>query len=265
MTDKANIPSETLPEDDLQLTEPEEQIETNKTITFDQIWNKILHFGLGETTVRIGTAVASLILIALVVWVMSRFFLKAEKSNDLPTAPISALESTPVVFNAGGLNPILSSGFSVFRKAQLHTILPPKPRSTMTEYTIVEGDSLFGIAEKFGLKPESLLWSNQHILGNDPHNIYPGVTILIPPFDGAVYIWAEGSGLNGVAKFYNVTPDAIVDWPANQLDRATLGDFSFPNIPIGKLLFIPNGYGEFSDWLEQYNRDEPATSSITGS
>lgn len=265
MTDKANIPSETLPEDDFQLTEPEEQIETNKTITFDQIWNKILHFGLGETTVRIGTAVASLILIALVVWVMSRFFLKAEKSNDLPTAPISALESTPVVFNAGGLNPILSSGFSVFRKAQLHTILPPKPRSTMTEYIIVEGDSLFGIAEKFGLKPESLLWSNQHILGNDPHNIYPGVTILIPPFDGAVYEWAEGSGLNGVAKFYNVTPDVIVDWPANQLDRATLGDFSFPNIPIGKLLFIPNGYGEFSDWLEQYTRDEPATSSITGS
>jgi LysM repeat protein len=196
---------------------------------------------------------------------MSRFFLKAEKNNTLPTATVSALETTPIALNNDPFTPILVSKFSVFREAQLHTILPPKPRSTVTEYTIVEGDTLFGIADKFGLKPESLLWCNQHILGNDPHNIYPGVTILIPPFDGAIYEWAEGSGLNGVAKFYNVTPDAIVDWPANQLDRTTLGDFSLPNIPIGKLLFIPNGYGEFSDWLEQYTREKPATSTITGS
>jgi len=215
--------------------------------------------------VRIGTAVASLVMIALVVWVMSKFFLKAEKNNDLPTPPSSALVTTPIVPMNEVYTPLLASSFSVFREAQLHTILPPKPRSTVTEYTIVEGDTLFGIAEKFGLKPESLLWCNQHIFGNNPHNIYPGVTILIPPFDGAVYEWAEGSGLNGVAKFYNVTPDVIVDWPGNQLDRATLGDFSLPNIPVGKMLFIPNGYGQFSDWLEQYTRDKPATSTITGS
>jgi murein DD-endopeptidase MepM/ murein hydrolase activator NlpD len=265
MTDKVNNPSESLPEDEIELQEPVEQIENKKTITFSQIWNKILHFGLGEPAVRIGTAVASLVLIALVVWVMSKFFLKAEKTSALPTPPSSSLVITPDVPLSENLNPVLASSFSVFRLAQLHTILPPKPRSTVTEYTIVEGDTLFGIADKFGLKPESLLWSNQHILGNNPHNIYPGITILIPPFDGAIYEWAEGSGLNGVAKFYNVSPDDIVDWPYNQLDRATLGDYSFPNIPVGKLLFIPHGYGEFSDWLEQYTREKPATSSITGS
>lgn len=265
MTDKSNTPSESLPEDELELQDPVEQNENKKSITLTQIWNKILHFGLGESTVRIGTAVASLVLIALVVWVMSKFFLKAEKSSALPTPQTSSLVATPNVPLSENLSPVLASSFSVFRLAQLHTVLPPKPRSTVTEYTIVEGDTLFGIADKFGLKPESLLWSNKHILGDNPHNLFPGVTILIPPFDGAIYEWSEGSGLNGVAKFYHVSPDDIVDWPYNQLDRATLGDFSFPNIPVGKLLFIPRGYGEFSDWLEQYTRDKPATSSITGS
>lgn len=265
MTDKMNTPSESLPEDELPLQEPEEQIESKKTITLNQVWNKILHFGLGEPTVRIGTAAASLILIVLVVWVMSKFFLKAEKSSPLPTSVVSSIQATPIIPINENLSPILASSFSVFRLAQLHTILPPKPRSNVTEYTIVEGDTLFGIADKFGLKPESLLWSNKHILGDNVDSLRPGVTILIPPFDGAIYQWAEGSGLNGVAKFYNVTPDAIVDWPGNQLDRATLGDFAMPNIPVGKLVFVPHGYGAFTDWLEQYTRDKPATSSITGS
>jgi LysM repeat protein len=265
MTDKSNTPSETLPEDELQLPETEEQNENKKSITLHQIWNKILHFGLGEPTVRIGTAVASLILIALVVWVMRKFFLKAEKNSALPTSPVSSIQATLIVPISENFNPVLASSFSIFRLAQLHTNLPPKPRTTVIEYTIVEGDTLFGIADKFGLKAESLLWCNKHILGDNPHNIYPGVTILIPPFDGAIYEWAEGSGLNGVAKLYHVTPDDIVDWPGNQLDRATLGDFALPNIPVGKLLFIPHGYAEFTDWLEQYTRDKPATSSITGS
>jgi len=265
MTDKSNTPSETLPEDELPIQEPEEQIENKKNITLTQMWNKILHFGLGEPAVRIGTATASLILIALVVWVMSKFFINAEKNSIAPVVPVSSLSTTAIVPINEPYYPVLASSFSVFRLAQLHTTLPPKPRSTVTEYTIIEGDTLFGIAEKFGLKPESLLWCNKHILGDDPHNIYPGVTILIPPFDGAIYEWAEGSGLNGVAKFYHVIPDVIVDWPGNQLDRATLGDFALPNIPVGKLVFIPNGYGEFTDWLESYTREKPATSSITGS
>ena len=265
MTNNKDNPSDQLPEDELQIIEPEETPTEKKSITVDRIWNKILHFGLGETTLRIGTAIASLVLIALVIWVMSKFFLNAKKNDPATVADAAQVLTTPVVPVGNETAPILASSISVFRLAQLHTILPPKPRSLVIEYEIATGDTLFGIADKFGLKPESLLWSNRHILGDDPHNIYPGVKILIPPYDGAIYQWAEGSGLNGVAKFYHVSPDDIVDFPGNRLNRETLGDYSFPNIPVGTLLFVPNGYGEFTDWLEQYTRDKPATSSVTGS
>ena len=81
---------------------------------------------------------------------------------------------------------------------------------------MVAGDTLFGIAEKYGLLPESLFWSNKYILGNDPDNFFPGVKIKIPPHDGAIYKWNVGDGLNGVSKYYKVTVDVIIDWPGNQ-------------------------------------------------
>jgi len=147
---------------------------------------------------------------------------------------------------------LLDSDYTVSRLAQVHTDRPAGPRTEIIEYTIQSGDTLFGIAEKYGLKPQTLLWSNRHILGDDPHNIFPGVSILIPTIDGAIYFWNQGDGLNGVSKFYNVTPDVIIDWPSNNLNRESLGDLSMPNIAPGTMLFVPGGEGQFTDWLPHY-------------
>lgn len=264
MTDKKMDPSENNSDDDLLFIESEENLNEKKTPAFHQIWERIVHFGLGESALRIGTAVASLVLIALVVWVMTRFFLKAEK-NDAAALAENQAYATPIVPIQENANPMLASSISVMRLAQVHTILPPKPRGVVIEYTIQTGDTLFGIAERYGLKPESLMLSNRHILGDNPHNLYPGVTILIPPFDGAIYQWHTGDGLNGVSKFYNVTPQDIIDFLPNHLNLDTLGDLSMPNISEGTLLFIPNGFAEYADWLDQYTREKPATSSVTGS
>jgi len=265
MTNNVKNPSEQNTEDELLEFENHEPGSEKKSPTFSQIWNKILHFGLGETALRVGTAVASLVLIALVVWVMSKFFLKADK-NDVSAVQAQAnLAATPVLPINENVNPMLASSISVMRLAQVHTILPPKPRAVVIEYTIQTGDTLFGIAERYGLKPESLMLSNRHILGDNPHNLYPGVTILIPPYDGAIYQWHTGDGLNGVSKYYHVTPEDIINFQPNHLNPDTLGDYSMPNIAEGTLLFIPNGYAEYTDWLDQYTRDKPAVSSVTGS
>jgi murein DD-endopeptidase MepM/ murein hydrolase activator NlpD len=264
MTTNSNIPSGSLPEDELQTLEPEETKVEKKSISASQLWSRLLHFGLGEPALRIGTAIASIILVALVIWVMSKFFLKAEKNAPIPTASIEEVSPTSVLPINGIPSPILASSISVFRLAQLHTILPPKPRTDVIDYTIVEGDTLFGIAEKYGLQPESLLWSNKHILGDNPDNLKPGVKILIPPFDGVIHQWIAGEGLNGVSNGLKVTPDVIVDWPGNHLNRETLGDFSLPNIAEGTLLFVPNGKGEFTDWLPTFTRETAAIASSLG-
>lgn len=263
MTKQNEDTSVNLPEDELQVLAPDEPYDEKEPVSFAQVWNKILKLGLGESALKVGTALASLALIALVIWVMSRFFLNAPKTSPAAT---SAPEETAIIpaLPAAEVNPVLASSFGIARLVVPHTDLPPTPRSEIIDYTIEKGDTLFDIADRFGLKPTTLLWSNRHILGDNVDNLIPGIDILIPPIDGAIYIWNDGDGLNGVSKFYNVTPDAIVDWPANKLNRETLGDFSFPNINAGTMLFVPNGYGEFTDWLPKYTREKPAESQVPG-
>jgi hypothetical protein len=36
---------------------------------------------------------------------------------------------------------------------------------------VVEGDTIIGIAEKFGLKPATILLGNYYILADDPHKL----------------------------------------------------------------------------------------------
>ena len=88
----------------------------------------------------------------------------------------------------------------------------------VVKYTVQEGDTLFGIAEKFGLKPETILWGNYYVLLDDPHALKPGQELNILPVNGTYHEWQQGEGLNGVAKYYGVTPEDIINYPANNLD-----------------------------------------------
>jgi murein DD-endopeptidase MepM/ murein hydrolase activator NlpD len=232
----------------------------------EKFWNQLLRVGLGESALRVGTAVFSLLLVLAVVWMVSRFYLNRQEEPPAAGGAITPTSQAAIPLPAvEALEPAQYSSFGISRQVQTHTDRPAQPRTEMTTYVIEKGDTLFGIAEKYGLKPQTLLWSNTYTLGNDPHNIYPGVTLEIPPVDGAIYMWNEGDGLNGVSKFYNVTPDAIINWPGNNLKLEALGDLSLPNIAAGTMLFVPGGEGSFSDWLPQYTREKPAESSISGS
>lgn len=114
-------------------------------------------------------------------------------------------------------------------------------RTEVITYTIQEGESLTQIAEKFGIWPDTIIWANRYELGTNVQDYAAGDTIFILPVNGAYHTWYEGEGLNGVAKYYGVTADAIIDYPGNNLDRATLGSTSSPNIKPGTRLVIPGG------------------------
>jgi hypothetical protein len=266
MTLNSNPPSEDPSENGMTTPEESFEIPTKEPVTTGQVWNKLLRLGLGEATLRSGTFIATILLVLLVVWVMGSYFLKGQKNTAAEaTSTVETIKLTPIIpINSNPVS-IAASGFSINRMADFHTNLPAKPRNDIIKYEVVQGDTVFGIAEKFGLQPEWVLWSNKHILGDNPAFIIPGLTLLIPPFQGAVHAWVAGiDGLNGVARGFQVTPDAILDWPGNELDRATIGDFAMPNIPNGKLIFIPYGVGQFTDWLPFFSRDNPAVAQVMG-
>jgi hypothetical protein len=160
---------------------------------------------------------------------------------------------------------VLSFSSGITRLARLHTDIPSRPRTDVITYTVQTGDNLFGIAEKFGLKPETILWGNQFVLGDNPHNLRPEQQLNILPINGTYHRWSEGDGLNGVAKFFGVTPEDIINYPGNHLDAETIGDWANPNIEPGTWLIIPGGRREFVSWsAPAIPRDNPSVAKVLG-
>ena len=233
----------------------------------DQLWNRIRRYGLGDTALRFATAVSTILLVVLVVWVMKIFYFNnPEQVNDSPVAVNAETLPTPTIAVTPVFNAVVNTSGGVDRTSDLHTILPINyVRDKVIQYTVESGDSIFSIAEKFNLKPQTILWGNRYLLGDDPHFILPGQELNILPVDGVYHKWSAGEGLNGVASFYGVTPEEIINWPENELDPDEIGDYANPNIPPDKMLVIPGGEGVFTDWrTPRISREEPATAKHLG-
>ncbi|HEY3344251.1 MAG TPA: M23 family metallopeptidase [Anaerolineaceae bacterium] len=215
-----------------------------------QLWDRLVRLGYGEPVLRAGTYLLSLLLFVVVIWVMSTFYVHGP-ARIQPAVAFSGLQTTPT---SDFLPPQsdfskldgLSAGIS--RQAVLHTNVSDQPRFDIIQYTVQPGDSLFGIADQFHLKPQTILWGNYAVLADDPERLVPDQQLNILPVDGVLYQWRTGDGLNGVAKFFGVSADDIIDWPTNHLNRANLGTLSNPNIPDKTFLVIPGGTREFSSW-----------------
>jgi len=221
--------------------------------------------GLGESILHAGTIALSVILIGVVIWLVRLFYAESPASRNAvnaletgPTAPAARIENVP--------EQELEGFDAIPRLAQVHTNIPSRPREQVIKYTVLEGDTVFGIAEKFGLDPETILWGNYYILLDDPHALKPGQELNILPVNGTYHEWQQGEGLNGVSKYYGVQPEDIINYPGNHLDPATIGDFANPNIKPGTWLIIPNGRREFVSWSAPLGitRENPASARVLG-
>ncbi len=176
-----------------------------------------------------------------------------------PTSEDASLQLADLPPFSGG--PLLSA--IVQRRVEGHTEIPSRPRLEVIKYVVQAGDSLFGIAEKFGLKPETLLWGNYDVLADDPHNLQPGQELNVLPVDGTSHAWIEGESLAKVADFFGVTAQDILDWPGNNLDPEM--DVNNPTISPGTLLVIPGGKREVSTlYRPRITRANPAVARILG-
>lgn len=232
-----------------------------------RMWlSNLVKMGLGESLLKVGTNLFSVLAIVVVILLARSYYAQAQTNVAGENQPASQegsdgvnIESAPVA------DVVINDGIS--RSAQIRTNIPNRPRDDITTYVVQEGDTVFGIAEKFGLQPQTILWGNYSLLLDNPHFLNPGQELNILPVDGVYWEWLGGISFGSWAEFYGVTAADIIEYPANNIDSRSVGDYNNANIPAGTWLIIPGGQRDFVSWSAPLGvtRENPASARVLGS
>jgi murein DD-endopeptidase MepM/ murein hydrolase activator NlpD len=180
------------------------------------------------------------------------------------SAPVSAVPSAPDTTAAEPpdlptTTAMLPASPGIGRGLALKTEITGQANTRPITYRVLQGDSIFAIAQQYNIKPDSILYSNEATLNDNPSNLTPGMQLTIPPVDGLTYIWQDGDTLDKVANEFKadlngdkkvdeedaqILRDAIVSFPGNNLDLTD------PQIKAGQMIMIPGGHRELVSWLE---------------
>jgi murein DD-endopeptidase MepM/ murein hydrolase activator NlpD len=100
----------------------------------------------------------------------------------------------------------------------------------LREYRVRSGDTLTGIAARFGVSMMSLWWANDL---KQKDELHVGQTLVIPPVSGLVVTVKAGDTLASIARDSGVSADAIVAY----------NGLTDPAVVIGQRLIVPGGQG----------------------
>lgn len=119
-----------------------------------------------------------------------------------------------------------ASSASVVSKPQV-VATALKTRADIKTYSTVNGDTLAGIAAKFGVTSDSIRWSNS--LTGD--TIPAGTKLTIPPVNGIIYTVQSGDTIDSLAQRFKANTDKI----------AAFNDADVKGLVPGEQIVIPDG------------------------
>lgn len=96
-----------------------------------------------------------------------------------------------------------------------------KSKADIQQYITVAGDTLSGLAAKFGVTSDSIRWSND-LSTVDALN--PGTTLFIPPVNGIVYTVKPGDTAASLAAQYGTSQEQIIAYNDAEINGLTPGD-----------------------------------------
>ena len=102
----------------------------------------------------------------------------------------------------------------------------------VTNYTVVDGDTVASIANKFGISQDTVRWANN--LSGD--KIKVGDSLKILPVTGIAHTVVKGDTVYSIASKYDAEAQAIVDFPFNTFTN----DETF-ELAIGQTVIVPDG------------------------
>jgi murein DD-endopeptidase MepM/ murein hydrolase activator NlpD len=175
---------------------------------------------------------AHLVLVLSVALIVSRGGLGLWNLGHGETIRLAEVPREQAVLVSWGANPRENPDYLTRGVAPL-TIIPERGRQGVIVYVVQPGDNVSKIAASFGLRPESILWSNPE-LETWPDYIVVGQELFVPPMDGAYHEVTAGDTLDSIAKRYSVDPMVIVECEYNELTEPY-------NLVPGQRLLIPGG------------------------
>ena len=113
------------------------------------------------------------------------------------------------------------------------TMISDLPKGEVTDYRVMEGDTVSSIAIKFGISIDTIVWENNL---KSVSAIKPQQILKILPMTGVKYKVNRGDTIYSIAKAYSVDAQNIIDYPFNTFSN----DETFA-IQAGQELMIPDG------------------------
>jgi murein DD-endopeptidase MepM/ murein hydrolase activator NlpD len=153
----------------------------------------------------------------------------------MPEAKLSAARPDhwlTISWSRGGAPQWADNG-SLIKAPVPHTTIPERPRLEVITYTVQTGDSVFGIAERFGISPQTIMWSNGRLEDN-PDLLSLGQELVVLPTSGVYHIVQEGDTVESLAQKYQVGVSAITDYELNGLKEPY-------ELTPGMALVVPGG------------------------
>ncbi|MBN1284606.1 MAG: peptidoglycan DD-metalloendopeptidase family protein [Anaerolineae bacterium] len=150
-----------------------------------------------------------------------------------PSAGATAPAATPsldpnlLALPPGGSVPG-SDGIALARAPEPFTFMPERDLDEVRVYTVQQGDTIFGIAQKFNIKPETLFWGNPDINARNLQFLQLGMELRIMPADGVIHLANGQQTLADIAAQYGVDPYDIIFSEYNNLPADIALDTKLP-------------------------------------
>lgn len=101
-------------------------------------------------------------------------------------------------------------------------------------YEVQSGDTVSGIAARFGIESKYILWNNIDII-SDQHALAVGSKLQVPSVEGILHQVKVGETISEIASQYDAKASDVISFPANSLANN-------PNLLVeGSTIVVPGG------------------------
>jgi murein DD-endopeptidase MepM/ murein hydrolase activator NlpD len=148
----------------------------------------------------------------------------------------------------------LTDAAALMREAVPFTLIPERPRTEIITHAVAAGDTLYALAQKYGLRAETLIWANN--MEQNPDLLRLGQKLIVLPINGVYHTVIAKDTIESIAKQYKAKPADIIAYKGNNLNPKN------PAITVGQKLIVPGGSKPiYQKLVRVYSGPVPASAS----